>query len=320
MSNWILYAITVLIWGSTWLMIEFQLGVVPPEVSVFYRYLFSALILFGWCMLRGMRLRYDLRAHLTFALLGLLLFSLNYIVTYNSQRYVTSALIAVVFSMMLWMNIVNSFLFFGVRADRRVIIGAILGVVGIGFIFVPSVTDLSFADVTVIGASLGLIGAYMSSLGNMVSQAAQRRQLPIVQSNAWGMLYGAVFTGVIAAASGREFMFDTSPAYVLSLGYLVVFGSVIGFGAYLTLLGRIGAHKAGYAMILFPVIAVFLSVLFEGLEITRPIMFGIVLVLFGNYFVMRPARKGETAEVTIRPIADGAPNAKVFADVGRPAP
>ena len=74
MRNWMLYVVTVLVWGSTWLAIEFQLGVVPPEVSVFYRYAIATALLFAWCLARGLNLKFDRRAHSRFVLLGLLLF------------------------------------------------------------------------------------------------------------------------------------------------------------------------------------------------------------------------------------------------------
>jgi drug/metabolite transporter (DMT)-like permease len=279
-----------MVWGSTWLAIEFQLGVVAPEVSVFYRYSLAALLLFGWCRARGLRLSFGLRAHRRFLLLGLLLFCLNYILTYHAQLYITSALAAIAFSTMLWMNIANARLFFGVRSGPRVIIGSILGVAGIVTLFLPQVGQVSLSDATLYGATLSVIGAFIASLGNMVSQEAQKSGLPVLQANTWGMFYGALLTGAIALGQGHEFNFDTSAGYVLSLGYLAVFGSIIAFGAYLTLLGRIGAHKAGYAVVMFPVVALMLSVLFEGLQITVNIVAGVVLVTVGNIIILRRER------------------------------
>ncbi len=287
MSNAALYLLTVAIWGSTWLAIEFQLGVVAPEVSVFYRYLLAAALLFAWCVLRGRRLRFPPAAHLRFLLLGLTMFCLNYVLAYRAQVHVTSALAAIAFSTMLWMNMVNARLFFGVRSEARAIVGSLLGVAGIAAIFLPEVEQLAWSDATLFGCLLALLGALSASLGNMVSQDAQRRRLPIVESNAWGMAYGAALTGSLALLGGREFTIDYSPGYLLSLAYLSVFGSIVAFGAYLTLLGRIGAHKAGYAVVLFPVVAVALSVAFEGLALTPGLVGGVVLVLAGNVFVLR---------------------------------
>lgn len=290
MSNGLLYLITVMVWGSTWLAIEFQLGVVAPEVSVFYRYTLAALLLFGWCRSRGLQLRFGLRAHSRFLLLGLLLFCLNYILTYHAQQYITSALAAIAFSTMLWMNIGNSRIFFGVRSGLRVIIGSALGVAGIVTLFLPQVGSVTLTDATLYGATLSVLGAFIASLGNMVSQEAQKGGLPVLQANAWGMFYGAVLTGAIALGQGQQFNFELSAGYLISLGYLAVFGSIIAFGAYLTLLGRIGAHKAGYAVVMFPVIALVLSVLFEGLQITGNIIAGAALVTAGNIIVLRRER------------------------------
>lgn len=281
----------VLIWGSTWFAIEFQLGVVEPEVSVAYRYLCAAGILFIWCKIKGLKLVFNLDSHRWFALMGLLMFSLNYILAYRAQIHITSALSAIAFSSMLWMNIINARVFFGVRVGMRIYFGALLGLIGIGVLFGPQVSEVSLSDGVLFGSILAVTGALMASFGNMASQAAQRRKLPVVQSNAWSMLYGGLLTGVIALAQGQTFSFDFSAGYVISLAYLTVFGSILAFGAYLTLLGRIGAHRAGYATVMFPVVAVILSMLFEGLSLDVYIVSGFLLVLAGNLLVLTEQRR-----------------------------
>ena len=286
MSNVVLYIITVLVWGSTWFAIEFQLGVVAPEVSIVYRFLGASLLLFTWSRYRGLSLSFGLRQHGWFLLLGLFLFGLNYILAYRAQIYITSALTAIAFSAIVWMNILNARIFFGVRAGRRVLFGSLLGVAGIFTLFAPQVGELTLTDTVFYGSVLAVLSAVLASFGNMVSQGAQKRRLPVVQSNAWGMFYGAVLTGIIALTEGHSFHFDWSLGYITSLAYLTVFGSIIAFGAYLTLLGRIGAHKAGYAMVMFPVVALILSMLFEGLKLDATIILGTVLVLAGNTFVL----------------------------------
>lgn len=287
MSNWFLYMVTVLVWGSTWIAIEFQLGTVAPEVSIFYRYLLASGLLFSWCRYRGLKLRFGRRAHLNFLMLGVLLFSLNYITAYYAQQYISSAMTAIAFSMMVWMNIVNTRVFFGTRAGWRVSAGAALGVTGIATLFLPQVEQFNASDMTLYGVGLAVLGAYLASLGNMVSQASQKVRLPIIQTNAWGMFYGSILTAAIAIWQGKPFQFDTSPDYVISLLYLTVFGSIVAFGSYLTLLGRIGAHKSGYAMVMFPLVALLISVLFEDLELSYSMVAGIILVLSGNVFILR---------------------------------
>ena len=145
-----------------------------------------------------------------------------------------------------------------------------------------------------LGAAISLSGALAASLGNMLSQHAQSAKLPVIQSNAWGMFYGGLLTALFALIQGKPFNFDASPDYVISLLYLAVFGSVIAFGSYLTLLGRIGAHRAGYAVVMFPVVALILSVLFEDLEIDGPLLWGLALVLVGNVAILSGQPKVKT--------------------------
>ncbi len=291
MTNLILYVAAVLIWGSTWLAIEFQLGVVPIEVSLAYRFLIAAAIAFAWCALRGNSLRFDARAHGYFLLLGGLLFGLNYVVAYTAQIYIMSALNAIGFSTMLWMNIINARIFMGTRIDARTYAGAGLGIVGIIVLFWPEVRNVSWSDRVLIGACLSLTSALIASFGNMVSQAAQRRSLPVMPSTAWGMLYGGLLNAGLALVQGKPFNFDPSAGYVVSLLFLALFGSVIAFGCYLTLLGRIGAERAAYAVVVFPIVALFMSAMFEGLDLDAHIFIGVALALMGNVAILTKVRR-----------------------------
>jgi drug/metabolite transporter (DMT)-like permease len=286
MSNGLLYLITVLIWGSTWFAIEFQLGVVAPEVSIVYRFLLASGMLLIWCKYKKLNLKFDVKYHQWFALLGAFLFCLNYILAYRAQVHITSALAAIVFSTMLWMNILLARLAFGTRVTLKVVTGGVLGMIGIVVLFAPQIEALSLTDRTLYGSLLALAGAASASAGNIVSQAAQKRTLPVVATNTWAMFYGALFTAVAALLQGQQLNFDATFTYIASLAYLALFGSVVAFGAYLTLIGRIGAHRAGYAMVMFPVVALVLSIAFEGLRLSWAIVVGTSLVLLGNLLVL----------------------------------
>ncbi len=286
MGNLSLYLITISVWGSSWLAINFQLGVVATEVSVVYRYALASTLLFAWIAFKRLPLKFNVHAHFRFFLLGLLLFSLNYIATYTAQHYISSALNAIAFSTMMWMNVINTRIFFGTRIEPRVYLGAGLGMAGIAVLFWPEVSNIDITDRTLVGAGLSLGGAFVASLGNMVSQSSQKIRLPVLQSNAWGMFYGTIITALIALRQGREFNFDWSVDYVASLFYLAIFASIIAFGSYLKLLGRIGAHKAGYVVVMFPVVALVLSLLFEDLSFELNILFGVALVVAGNLVIL----------------------------------
>lgn len=293
MANLLLFVSTVLIWGSTWYAIVFQIGVVDPGVSLAYRYTLAALLAFAWCFFRGDSLRFGWSGHRYFMLLGLFLFGLNYLSAYHAQIYISSALNAIGFSAMIWMNIINARLFFGSRAGVRTYVGAAAGMLGIVIIFWPAVQALSWSDRVVLGAFFSLLGALLASFGNMASQSAQRAGIPVMQANAWGMLYGALLNGGLALVQGKVFNFDPSSEYIISLLFLAVFGSVVAFACYLTLLGRIGLERAGYAAVMVPVVALILSALFEGLRLETHILIGMALAISGNVFIL--GRSGSRA-------------------------
>jgi len=281
-----LYLTSVLIWGSTWLAITFQFGPVPPAVSVVYRFLLASLILFAWCKLQGLRLRFSRTDHLWMLLQGTLLFGINYLCVYLAETRVTSGLVAVVFSLLVFLNIAGTRIFFGTPVKPATLLGAVLGVSGIVLVFLPEFgRDSGKGDPTV-GLVLALVGAVTASLGNIVASRNHRQGLPVVQMNAFGMLYGALIVAAYAVVAGQPFVFDWSARYLLSLAYLAVFGSILAFGAFLTLLGRIGADRAGYVTVAIPVVALLFSALFEGLGWHVSLIVGILLCLVGNVAVL----------------------------------
>jgi drug/metabolite transporter (DMT)-like permease len=288
--NLFLYAITVLIWGSTWLVITYQLGVVDPILSVAYRFTLASLILILFAWLRKVSLRFSIRDHLFFGLQGVLLFSINYLLVYLAEQYVTSGLVAVIFSMLVFLNILIGALFLGSPVRPNVVVGAVIGLSGISLVFLPELSAFGLEDRGFVGLLLALVGTLSASFGNIVAARNQRAGLPIIPTNAFGMGYGAILMFAIALAGNTPFQFEPTLRYTASLLYLALFGSVIAFGAYLTLLGRIGADRAAYSSLLFPLVALAFSTLFEGYRWTGFALGGVLLVLIGNLIVLSTRR------------------------------
>ena len=287
MGNQLLYAATVLIWGTTWYAIKLQLGTVEADLSVAYRYILAASVLIGFCLATGRSLRFPLRHHPYIAAQGLLLFCLNYWLFYLATAHMTTGVVAVVFSLIMVMNVLNGALLFRTPVDRRVLAGAALGLAGRVLVFRHELAGLDLASGPVIGLGLCIVATYSASLGNMASLRNTRAGLPVIQVNALGMAYGAVFTGAIVLVRGTPITFDPSPSYIGSLIYLAMFGSVLAFGFYLTLLARIGADRAAYAAVLFPVVALIISTVLEDYLWTPTALAGVALILAGNVLAMR---------------------------------
>ena len=287
MQNALMYIATSLIWGSTWIAITFQLGAVDPLVSVVYRFGLSSSILLLYCLFSRKNLRYSFRDHLWIGLQGFLLFGINYWLVYVSEVHIPSGLAAVLMSSILFLNMFNGALFLKKPLEKNVIIGAFIGVVGMVFLFGREVLAFRINPLGVLGILLALLAAYSASLGNILSARNQAKSLPIVQTNAYGMLYGTLFALSMALILKKPFMVEMTPSYLGALFYLAIFGSVIAFGCYLTLVGRIGVTKSAYIMLLSPVIALVLSTLFEGYVWSVPSMIGVVCILAGNLLVLR---------------------------------
>ena len=288
MSTSVLYSLTVLIWGSSWLAIHFQIGVVPPEIAIVYRFVLASTLLVVWCLARGISLRIAPRHHPYLALLGFSLFSLNYLLFYYAAFDLATGLLAVIFSTMTVMNIFNSALFLKHRIQKKTIVAVIFGLTGMGLVFWPEIATSRAQAAGAIGMSL--IATYLSSIRNIVSARNQKHGISVSSENSIGMAYGALFLFVFSILSGTPFVIDTDIRFIGSLLFLALFASAIGFGCYLTLVGRIGPENAAYATVLFPIVALALSTWFESYAWQSRTLVGVSLVLIGNVVVLaRPS-------------------------------
>lgn len=290
LSNHFLYALTILIWGTSWYAIKFQLGVVSADVSVAYRFMLAGVIMLCFCVFKGLNLKFELKDHGFFLVQGFFLFSLNYILFYQSTFVLTTGLIAVIFTSMLVFNTINSAVLFNTSITGWFVLAALLGITGICLIFLPELRKLNFDKVTLYAVLLAFAGSFSASLGNMASMRNQRCGIPVLQANTWGMMYGSVLTCVYALGQDSEFNFDFSPGYIISLIYLSLMASVIAFWSYLTLLGRIGAGNAAYATVIFPIVALIISTVFESYQWSVMAMAGVIISLSGNLLVLRELR------------------------------
>lgn len=282
-----LYTVSVLAWGFSWIAMHYQVGQVAPEVSVVWRFAIAAPLMLVIAWLRGERLWFPLADHRYFLGLGAAIFSTNFVLFYYAAQHVASGLLSIVFSLASIGNVLLGAVIFRARIERRVVIGSALGVAGVAAMFYPELGGLSFDAAALIGLLLSLAGTLSFCLGNMLSFAAQRRRLPIFASTAWGMVYGASFVALFAAVRGQTFALEWSATYLGGLLYLSLIGSVIAFGVYFTLLGRIGAARAGYTTVMYPVVALAVSTFAEGYTWSMLSALGLAAVLVGNVLVLR---------------------------------
>lgn len=284
-----LYLLTVLIWGTTWIAIKWQLGSVPAPVSIALRFWLAAAVLLLILLARRQRLRPPAGAWPYLLAQGAALFCCNFLCFYYASQWVTSGLVAVVFSTASLWNAINGRLFLGRPLQPQVIAGALLGLAGIALLFLPQLQGHLDDTAMLGGLGLALLGTLFFSSGNLLSARMQALGMSPWLTNTWAMCIGAALLTVLALAMGMSFALPADARYLGALLYLAVPGSVIGFTAYLLLVGRMGPERAAYCTVLFPVVALSISTVFEGYRWSAPAFLGLACVLAGNLLAFLPA-------------------------------
>lgn len=287
----VLYTLVVAIWGTTWIAIVMQLGTTPVTVSIFWRFAIAALVMTLIARLCGRLQPLTLRDRLWCLAQGCCVFGFNFLCFYHAAAWINSGLESVIFSMAVLFNAINSFLFFKIRPPVSFFPAALLGIAGIVLLFWRDLTATRIEPGLFIGVGLSALGTLGFSLGNMISLRHQRRGLDLLTTNSQAMLCGALVMGALAVSQGADFMPPLTTRYLGSLLYLALFGSVIAFGAYFTLVKRIGAGQAAYSTLLFPLVALAISTAYEGYVWHPSAVAGLLLILTGNLVMFaRPQR------------------------------
>lgn len=284
MPTTILFLATVLIWGTTWVAIAAQLGLAPVVVSIFDRFALAGVVMLAGLALTG-RLKRPAVWRFVFVQAACL-FCCNFVGPYSATALIPSGLVSVIFSLASIFNALNARLFFGEPISRQTLLAGALGATGVGLL---RWHDLAVAlnPETLRGIGWAALGTAFFSWRNMASRANTARGVTPVIANGWGMGIGAAFLLAIVTATGAPQSLPTTPGYWAALACLSVIGSIAGFTAYLMLVARIGSARAGYAAVLFPIVALTASTLFGGYHWTPVSVLGAGLALLRNVVMFR---------------------------------
>ncbi len=298
----LLFAIVTFCWGFTWYAIKLQIGPIPVEMSIFYRFALAAAVLCGFLVLSRKWRPVPWRAHPWIVLLGCGLFGINFILMYSATAYIASGIVAVIFTTSTIFNALGNWAFYGNRPGVRFVFGAAFGLGGIACLFANQIYALSHNPHAITGMLLALCGTAVFSCGNMVSVKLHSMGIPNRDAVARGMIYGTVLLFIFASLRGQTPVMPTDPIYIGGLLYLAIPGSVVAFIAYLALVNRVGAGRAAYVTVLFPVVALTVSTFLEGYVWTPIGATGLAMVLLGNITIFAKLPKfirlpGTTAPV-----------------------
>ena len=284
--NWLLFSITSLIWGTTWYAIKLQLTEVSPLFSIAYRFAIASVILFTFLLITRKRVKYSFADHRWFMLQGVLLFGLCYWFTYLAELQLTSGLVAVLSSLIIFFNVIFGRILLKHKIEPKLLIGFAFGLVGMMMLYKDELGLIEDGMSAIKWLGVAVMANVVASLGNIVSLRNQGEGFGILQLNAFGMAYGSILVFLIGLFKGDPTTFENTSSYILSLIYLSVFGSILAFYGYLTLLGRMGPGKAAYVSLIIPIIALIVSSVFESFQWSLIAVTGLVLVLIGNWLAL----------------------------------
>jgi drug/metabolite transporter (DMT)-like permease len=289
LRNWQLFAICVVVWGTTWHAITYQLGDFPAELGVALRFALAGAAVLVLCRWRGVRLAYPRADHGALALQGVFLYGVSYICVYHAERFVPSGLVAVGYSAAPLLAGIGAALFFGTALGPRFVVGGVLGLVGVALIFWPEITRPNSDERAATGAVLTMLSVLLSAVGSLTASRNRHRGIALLPALGFGMLYGALAALVVAIALGRVPSWPAAPSWWISLAYLAFAGSVLTFACFLTLQDRVGPGPAGTVGVMTPLLALLVSLAFEGFRPDVLTAFGAALAVAGNALMLTRA-------------------------------
>ncbi|KZL09445.1 putative DMT superfamily transporter inner membrane protein [Pseudovibrio axinellae] len=280
--NFFLLCSTVIIWGTVWISIRFQFSSTPILVSIFYRALISAIFLALVYQRWRSAPEFSIKDHIYLLLLGIFLFSFNYYLFYNSIINIESGLVSVIFSTIIFMNSFNDRLFFGTKIKLPIIAGGLMSFIGVILLFYKEIFLQHETLARLHGVILAFLATFLVSLGNMISVRFSKKDVPVLTSTTYGLWYGSAFCLAIILAQGSSFAIPLSFSYLSSLLYLSIFCTAIAYLLYLSLVKNTGPEKAAFAAILFPIVALLLSTIFESYTWTPTALIGVGMMIAGS--------------------------------------
>jgi drug/metabolite transporter (DMT)-like permease len=288
MTVWLQFLGCVLIWGSTWIAIKYQIGDVPTQWSVAYRFILAAIILAGVVIVRKLRPSVSLKQNILLIGYGLFQFCLNFQFVYAAEKTVPSGLMAILFALMVITNPVFSRFIFGSRISTATFIGGAVSVLGVALMFESQIISFSWADAGVHGLIIGLLGVLSASIGNIFAAAPELRKLPPMTTNLWAMAYGASASAIYASIAAGPPSFSIAPLYLAGLAFTTLFGSVLGFSFYLNIIRAKGLTVAAYVGVCVPIIALAWSWAINEFQWSYFTFLGIALALAGLLIALKP--------------------------------
>ncbi len=281
----IAFAIVYIVWGSTYFFIQKALAGFPPFILGAFRFLAAGLLLMTWCSIKGEKI-FDKKSIRHAAVAGILMLGVGNGLVIWVEQFIPSGLVAIlVSSAAMWFVILDKPKWKENLRNTSTVLGLIIGFIGVILLFAEQVMQTlnnSQGSTQIVGIVLLLLAPIGWAAGSLYSKYNGTTTVSVSVSTSWQMLAaGAIFMpGILINSELTRFNWqEVSADAWFSVGYLVIFGSIAAFSAYVWLLSVRPATQVSTYAYVNPVVAVLLSVLFTSERVTLIQIAGLIVIL-----------------------------------------
>jgi drug/metabolite transporter (DMT)-like permease len=292
------FGLVYVFWGSTYLAIDIAVMHIPPALACATRFLIAGPLMLAYCAASGRRLRVSGASLLKFTIVGVLLLTGGNVTLAWAEQYVPTGLAALIVAVIpIWMLVVDSWILRGDRVPPRGLAGIGLGVLGVAVLVWPEFrTGGRFGHMPLIASLSLLLGSLSWSVGSVLSKRWDHGGDPFV-AGGWEITAAGVANLLLAVAMGEPRRVGWTAHGIEAILYLVVFGSWVGYTAYIYLLKHAPTSKVSTYAYVNPVIAVFLGWLVLHESVNRYIVGGTIIIVAAVVLVTSARVRGrEVAE------------------------
>jgi drug/metabolite transporter (DMT)-like permease len=276
------FALVYIFWGSTYLGIGIAVEHIPPLLMTGTRFLTAGLLMLAWCAISGRRIRVTVAEGVRLGIIGVLLLSVANPVLARAEEIVPTGLAALIVSMTpLWFLLIDTWMFRGDHVSRRGMTGLLLGIAGIVVLLWPKLRAMSSSpmDRRVLLAALTLpLASFSWALGSALSKRWQEG-IDAFTATGWQMAIAGALNLCLALALGDPGRARWTLQGIAAIAYLIVFGSWVGYSAYIWLLQNVPMPKVATYAYVNPVVAVFLGWLVLHETVDRYILAGSAIIV-----------------------------------------
>lgn len=276
------FALVYFFWGSTYLGIAIAVEHLGAPLMTGTRFLTAGVLMLAWCAISGRRVRITAGDAVRLAVIGILLLSIGNNVLAWAEEAVPTGLAALLVSITpLWFLVIETGILRGDRLSRRGIAGLALGIAGIVVLLWPKLHETSALGRAQLLASLALLGGSLAwAIGSVMSKRWTTSADAFVGAG-WEMTFAGLVNLTVAGAAGDFHNAQWTVRGVAAIVYLIIFGSWVGFSAYIWLLQNVPTQKVATYAYVNPVVAVFLGWLVLHERVDRFILAGSAIIIAG---------------------------------------